>query len=315
VTDNEAIVRRIYSVLLGRDPDAGGLKHWTSSLASGLSEEDLLRSFLSSTEFRNRLGSTDTFNKYRDVDLILSAQGYEFRLPAADLSLVPHLLEHRSWEPHITRYLRLNLTSDDIFVDVGANLGFFSVLCAPLVSRVIAFEPVSLSHRYCKANIALNRLTNVDLFQCGLWSEDTIVNIKADPSSLMAASISRDGSTFDVESIRCVSLDSLIASGEASIPSIAIIKMDIEGAELSALEGMKVSLEKFRPKIVMELNRPALARFDTTVADIWKFFETRSYRLLAFNHWEEIDPVPVETLEELLALCPQDGLLDLLAVG
>jgi hypothetical protein len=63
------------------------------------------------------------------------------------------------------------------------------------------------------------------------------------------------------------------------------------------------------------LNRPALARFDTTVADIWKFFETRSYRLLAFNHWEEIDPVPVETLEELLALCPQDGLLDLLAVG
>jgi FkbM family methyltransferase len=315
VTDNEAIVRRTYEVLLGRDPDQGGLKHWTSSLASGLSEEDLLRSVLSSAEFRSRFGSLDTFSKYRDVDLILSAQGHEFRLPATDLSLVPHLLEHRSWEPHITRYLRLNLSSNDVFIDVGANLGFFSVLCAPLVSRVIAFEPVSLSHRYCKANIALNRLTNVDLFQCGLWSEDTTVNIKADPSSLMAASISRDGSTFDVESIRCVSLDSMIASGEASVPSIAIIKMDIEGAELSALEGMKVSLERFRPKIVMELNRPALTRFDTSVADIWKFFSSRSYRLLAFKHWEEIDPLPVNSLKELEMLCPPDSLLDLLAVG
>jgi len=44
----------------------------------------------------------------------------------------------------------------------------------------------------------------------------------------------------------------------------SIIKMDIEGAEPFALEGMKASLEKFRPKIVMELNRPALAQFDAT---------------------------------------------------
>jgi FkbM family methyltransferase len=315
VADNEAIVKRIYNVLLGRDPEPGGLKHWTSCLATGLSEEDLLRSVVSSAEFRGRIGSTDAFNKFRDVDLIVSVQGREFRLPATDLSLVPHLLEHRSWEPHITRYLKRNLTSDDVFVDVGANLGFFTVLCAPLVSRVIAFEPVSLSHRYCKANVNLNGLTNVDLFQCGLWIEDTTVNIKADPSSLMAASISRDGSAFDVESIRCVSLDSMIARGEASVPSIAIMKMDIEGAELFALEGMKVSLEKFRPKIIMELNRPALARFDTTVADIWNFFSGRSYKLLAFKHWEEVDPFPVDTLEELQLLCPKDSLLDLLAVG
>jgi len=314
VADNEAIVKRTYNVLLGRDPDPGGLRHWTSLLASGLSEDDLLRSVLSSAEFRSRLGSTDSINKYRDVDLILSAQGHEFRLPAGDLSLVPHLLEHRSWEPHITRYLKLNLGRNDIFVDVGANLGFFSVVCAPLVSRVIAFEPVSISHRYCKANIELNRLTNVDLFQCGLWNEDTTANIKADPSSLMAASISRDGSTFGVETIRCVSLDSMIASGEVRIPRIDIIKMDIEGAEPFALEGMQASLEKFRPKIVMELNRPALAGFDQTAADVWNFFSSRSYKLLAFRHWEEIDPLPVNSLEELHVLCPEDSLLDLLAV-
>jgi FkbM family methyltransferase len=315
VTANEAIVKRTYNVLLGREPDPGGLKHWTSCLDSGLSEEDLLRSILASAECRGRLGQTDAFNKFRDVDLILPAQGHEFRLPAADHSLVPHLLEHRSWEPHITRYLRRTLTSQDIFVDVGANLGFFTVVCAPLVSRVIAFEPVALSHWYCKANIALNGLTNVDLFQCGLWSEDTTVNINTDPSNMGGASISRDGSTFGVESIRCVSLDSMIASGEASVSSIAIIKMDIEGAEPFALKGMRASLEKFRPKIVLELNRPALARFDTTVADIWNFFSSRSYKLLAFKHWEEIDPHPVDTVEELLALCPQDGLLDLLAIG
>jgi hypothetical protein len=91
--------------------------------------------------------------------------------------------------------------------------------------------------------------------------------------------------------------------------------MDIEGAEPFALEGMKASLEKFRPRIVMELNRPALARFDTGVADIWNFFSARSYKLLAFKHWEEMAPFPVNSLDELHALCPEDSLLDLLAIG
>jgi FkbM family methyltransferase len=127
---------------------------------------------------------------------------------ATDLSLVPHLLDYRCWEPHVTRYLKLNLCSAVVFMDVVAHLGYYIVLRAPLVKRVIAFEPVCISHHYCKTNIALNNLSNVDLYQCGLWHGETNTRIRIDRSSMVSAYISsNDGAATDGESIRCVSLD------------------------------------------------------------------------------------------------------------
>ncbi len=82
-----------------------------------------------------------------------------------------------------------------MFVDVGANIGYFTVLCAPLVSRVIAFEPGSSSFRYCRENLKLNDVQNVELHPCGLWHENATLRIKRDDSSLMTAAIDRSGST------------------------------------------------------------------------------------------------------------------------
>jgi len=315
ILEHEEFVKATYNVLLNRDPEPAGLKHWSNVLQNGLRREAFLHTVLSSVEFREKSGSTEGFSKYQDIDLIVPIQRHQLRVPAADLSLVPYLLEHRSWEPHLTRYLTLNLKPTDVFMDVGANLGYFTTICAPLVKRVVAFEPVSITHNYCKANIALNGLTNVALYQYGLWHEDATTYIKIDPSSLMGASISQDGDTSCVESIYCVSLDAMIKSGELSLPKLDAIKMDIEGAEFFALKGMEWTIRHSRPKILMELNRPALGRFGKTVDDIWEFFGNISYKIAAFKHWEEQDPIPVESIEELKLLCPSDSLIDVLAVG
>ncbi len=310
----EKFVRATYNVLLNRDPEPAGLKHWSNALQNGLRREEFLLAILSSMECQEKLEPLAGFSKYQDVDLIIPIQGHQLRVPAADLSLVPNLLDHRCWEPHLTRYLSLNLKPTDVFADVGANLGYFTIICAPLVKRIVAFEPVSVTHSYCKANIALNGLTNVDLYQYGLWNESTDAHIKIDPSSLMEASISQDGRTSCLESIRCVSLDDIINSGELYLPGLDVVKMDIEGAEALALMGMERTIRQSRPKILMELNRPSLGRFGKTVDDIWEFFGDVSYKIRAFKHWEEKDPTPVESLEKLKLMCPSDGLIDILAV-
>lgn len=314
ISEHEELVRAAYNVLFGRDPEPGGQKHWSSALKGGLQREEFLRALLSSLEFRENMGAIESFSKHQDVDLIIPIHGYHLRVPAAELSLVPNLLNERSWEPHITRYLRLNLKPTDIFMDVGANLGYFTIICAPLVKRVIAFEPVSTTYSYCKANISLNSLINVDLYQYGLWNEDTVKYIRIDSSRLMTASITEDESTSNIESISCVSLDRMIRRGELNLPRLDIVKMDIEGSEAFALKGMEHTIVRFRPKILMELNRPALERFGNTVDDVWNFFSKISYKLDAFKHWEETDPRPLESLQQLKHLCPSDSLIDILAV-
>jgi FkbM family methyltransferase len=309
----EELVKAIYNLLLDRNPEPAGLKHWSGVLQNGLSKKDFLRAVLSSSEFQEKMGSAD-FSKYQGVDLIIPVHNHQLRVPAADLSLVPHLLQHRSWEPHLTRYLTLNLSSADVFMDVGANLGYYTVICAPLVHRVVAFEPASISHSYCKANIDLNNLRNVDLLQYGLWHEEATANIRFDRSSMMAASISLNEVTSNAESIRCVSLDDLIRRRDLALSRLDVVKMDIEGAELSALRGMQETIAQFRPKIIMELNRPALEYFGKTTNNIWDFFCNISYKIQAFEQWQETDPRPVKTIEELNLLCPPDSLIDIVAV-
>ena len=312
----EEVVQAAYNLLLNREPEPAGLKHWSQALDDGLSRVEFVRAVLASTEFREQMASIEDFTKYRDINLIIPIDTYQFRVPASDLSLVPHLLNRRCWEPHVMRYLKQHLRPSHVFMDVGANLGYFTVLTAPLVERVIAFEPVASNHAYCGANIALNGLTNVDLHHCGLWREDRTLHVKSDSSSVMTAAVTvaDDGSAGALEPIRAVSLDSLVQQGGLALSRLDLVKMDIEGAEMSALIGMEGTISRFRPRIIMEINRPRLDACDASIDDVWDYFQSHSYGVRAFQHWEERDPEPVATLQALKHLCPPDGLIDIVAV-
>src|SRR5688572_2873583 len=310
---SDDVVVAAYNLLFGRDPEPAGLKHWSSALEGGLPRTAFLHAMLASEEFRQRMPTEEALTKYRDVDLIIPIQNRQFRVPASDTSLVPHLLAHRCWEPHILHWLTRTLHPSHVFVDVGANIGYFTVLCAPLVSRVIAFEPGSSSFRYCRENLKLNDVQNVELHPYGLWHENATLRIKRDDSSLMTAAIDRSGSTASGETIRSVAFDEFAAS-HLQLSRLDVVKMDIEGAELSALRGMTRTLARFRPAIVMELNRPALAALGGTVDDVWGLLTGLSYRIHALAGWDVRDPEPVSTLRELKARCPDDTLTDIVAI-
>ena len=210
-------------------------------------------------------------------------------------------------------YLARELRTSSVFMDVGANLGYFTVLCAPLVSRVIAFEPVAKTASYCEANLALNHLANVDLRRIGLWHENATVHINTDSSSVMTASLAPTSAVSGGESIEVVSLDTLCATGGLDLDRLDVIKMDAEGAELSALIGMRAPLERLHPQVVMEINRPALASLGATVDEIWDLLQGLSYDIHAFEHWTEQAPEPVATLDGLKQRCPEDALIDIVA--
>jgi FkbM family methyltransferase len=248
---------------------------------------------------------------YGDVDLVIPVGQLRYLVPAWDRSLAPHLLQFRSWEPHLTRFFENELRPRDTFIDVGANVGYFTVLAAARVQRVVAFEPAVRAHRYCTANIALNGLTNVELLPCGLWEKDASLPLSGERDGINSVVGDVDG--WSHETIRVVALDSLVRSGELALSRLDFVKLDIEGAELEALAGMRETLARFRPTIVMEVNRPMLALFRRTATDVWEFFAGQSYHLRVFEHWQPRDPIPAPSLDHLERLCVADGPADIVA--
>jgi FkbM family methyltransferase len=297
-SEHHSFVNAAYNVLLDRDPEPAGLRHWSECLANGLTKTQFLRAVISSSECQSRLGSP-LGDGLDGLDLVVSIGDCQFRVPASDQSLVPYLVKDRQWEPMILRYLMTLLGPSDIFADAGANLGYYTVMLSPVVDKVVAFEPVKVSYDYCKTNIELNHRDNVQLHNLGLWHRETDLEMTVDRSSLMTSHVGKG------ETVHCVTLDQLDIRPTA-------IKIDIEGAEVLALEGMRQTLSSSHPIVIMELNRPALARYGADIGDVWDFFAGLTYSVSMFQR-ERPDPLPIRDVHMLAELCPSDSLIDILA--
>jgi FkbM family methyltransferase len=128
------------------------------------------------------------------------------------------------------------------FVDLGANIGYFSLLTAQAVGpagRVFAFEPLPSMADFLARNVRDNGLDNVVQVVRKAVSERTdVVGFCFDEHNSVSAHIHTEGhpagSTIDVES---VTLDTFLA--EAGWPPVHLVKMDVEGAKLAAIRGMR----------------------------------------------------------------------------
>lgn len=133
---------------------------------------------------------------------------------------------------------KYKLKRGDIVVDCGAYIGIFSLYASKIVGKegkVITFEPEEGNHKKLLNNIKLNNLDNIIPIKKGIWNKSSILkfNSGADGSSSLFFEYNRQGKT----SIPVVSLDNELK--KRGIKRIDFIKMDIEGAEIKAIEGAK----------------------------------------------------------------------------
>lgn len=221
-----------------------------------------------------------------------------------DTSLFRQLATNGFWEKHISDFFLSHLTKSDVFLDIGANIGYFTLLVAPIVKEVYAFEPMSLNFKYLEKNVNSNHLKNVQFFKVGLWDSEVKKEILVQPEFAATAHIVREGDLigYKKEVIQCIPLDSLNLRP-------TFIKLDIEGAEPWALRGMQDTLIRSRPTIIIEVNRHCLRNyFDVDSYAIWDILATLGYSFEIL-----INRRPITSLEELNKNCPPNGLIDLLA--
>ncbi len=178
-------------------------------------------------------------------------------------------------------FLEREIRLGDICIDVGGNIGYFSLLMARCARKghVHTFEPIPLNVAMIHLNTELSGLHNITINQLALSDEDGIVAFSISVDS--AYSSMRATGTFSEAqaiAVRAVRLDQYLATQQ--IERIDIVKIDVEGAEEKVLRGGEALFRdpSRRPRLMMlELYDANLASYDTTVAQIVETMQNWGY--------------------------------------
>jgi FkbM family methyltransferase len=166
------------------------------------------------------------------------------------------------YEPPVTRVAQQLTRPGGTVVDAGANWGYFTLLAASAVGeggRVLALEPDPRHFERLTRNITLNQFSQVTTLQIAAGSCDGLVTVIGYPDEAENRGVSRIAGTETAThgfEVRSTSIDGLTASDRR----IDVVKIDVEGAELDVLTGMRNGLSTGRyASILLELH-PALLR-------------------------------------------------------
>jgi FkbM family methyltransferase len=177
----------------------------------------------------------------------------------------------------IKRYLR----PGDSFIDVGANIGVYTLLAASVVGpngSVEAFEPGSGALTRLRENVAINRLGHVRIHPVAASNRAGTIAFETarDTKNRMASGC--DGVAGKTDEVQCVTLDSMLHGRR-----FAMGKIDIEGAEPLALEGASAMLGELNPPVWMLEINGLLEAYGYTEKRLAAWLEERGYRLALFD--------------------------------
>lgn len=191
-----------------------------------------------------------------------------------DLSRQWYFWGYQGYEPGIVRLLSKLAPDKSCIFDIGANIGYYTVLLGAAQGpgcRLHAFEPHPHIAQLLADNVARSGLQSVYVHQGAISDRDgpSPLYIPEDGAWTNASLLSDFRAAREAMTVQAWRIDSFCTARE--IPSIDLLKIDAEGAELAVLEGMGSLLDQWQPDIVLEV----LAPYEV---DLEAFFRERPYR-------------------------------------
>ena len=186
-----------------------------------------------------------------------------------------------AYEPIEVYLLRYLLRPGMVVIDAGANVGQHTLIAAGEVGpggEVHAFEPVPKNFRRLVAHVSENGLAAmVRTNMMALWhqAETVRLNLASDKANDGGYTIGVPSEAVDSVPCPCVRIDDYVA--ENKLVRVDFVKMDIEGAEWFALRGATAVLARWRPTMLMEINRLACRGLGYEPERIWEFLKPYGY--------------------------------------
>jgi FkbM family methyltransferase len=139
----------------------------------------------------------------------------------------------------------------DVFLDVGAYIGWYTIQAAKAVGpsgRVIAMEPDLSNRRQLETNLSLNGISNCTIVPLAAWSKAGEIGWQSNEVPVWSKIRQTQGAT----TVGTATVDSLV--NDLGLANVNWIKMDIEGAEIEALQGAVQVLKQLHPALFIEVH-------------------------------------------------------------
>lgn len=198
------------------------------------------------------------------------------------------------WEPSITHLIRERLRPGDVFVDVGANIGYFSLLAAHLVGRsgrVYGIEASPGTHERFARNVALNPYPQITVIHAAASDAPGTLPMYRDSGANMGHSTTlsdvaaRDGMTFEAD-VRADTLENLIGP---DLFRARFVKVDVEGAEPAVFRALRGQLHRFPATDWLVELSPEMLKGQAEVDEIFRMFAADGYRCYSMPNRYEYD--------------------------
>jgi len=308
-----------YRLILGRNPDSAGWTGWTTAMREGHTPLDIVVfGFLCSPEFQSRRKNYPALPESdKEVNLkAVDAQGFQLYVAPGDWDIGKSISENHTWEPPMTAALQKHLRQGMVFLDIGANIGYFTMLAAQAVGpsgQVFSFEASQANASLIYLSARLNKFDNVHIFPFALASSR---------GTWVYESFSSNGRLVPFDAnfqllpgrtlVYAMPLDGLLHDQKR----VDVIKIDIEGAEYMALEGAKELLRRCRPVIFSEFSPFQLkSTSGKSGRDYLELLRSLNYDICLLSHTGETSSVRGDAQQVLNAYDQQEGsLIDIVAV-
>lgn len=239
---------------------------------------------------------------------------YKIYIDTRDRGIAPHLIMDGFWETWLTQYLAKIVKPGDVCLDIGANVGYFSVLMSALAGdkgRTIAVEPTPRIAKLLRLTSRVNG-PGFEVAELALAAREGMLQLQIPEESFGEASIIERADKLVVPKtsvdVRTATLDNLLA--ELNVKKVDIIKMDVEGAEPFVFEGMKRTIAN-NPGLQMIIEYSPFLYEDARDFTEYLFANFDVRRIKDVEQIEDIDESAIDTLISLtdhtdLYLCKKD---------
>jgi FkbM family methyltransferase len=210
------------------------------------------------------------------------------------------------YEPHVRECFRALLKPGDVYIDVGAHIGFHSVFASHRVGkegRIFAFEADPINFKRLRKNLL--QFPSAQAINAAVWDQTGSLTFQRSctksESGWGSVSAVRDFQTGEHVEVSSLALDEWFR--DSKLERWDAMKLDAEGSELAVLRGAKASLDKFRPSIVIEVNTVVLESGGVSPSEVAQFLLVHNYDLFRLEYRRLTSWVNTNKVEFCDVLC------------
>jgi FkbM family methyltransferase len=175
------------------------------------------------------------------------------------------------FEPYKTEAFLKIIEPEDVFFDIGAHFGYFSIIAADKgAKKVFAFEPRPSNTKFLKKHLVLNEVPNVTLVEAAVAASEGYGKFNTKTGSALGH-LDKMG---DLE-VKVVNLDEMVR--KELLPKPDLIKIDVEGGEMEVLNGIREIVRTCRPRLLVATHSQSLHDF------VINFLEENNYTYRILN--------------------------------